>query len=235
MRKSVIIVAGGSGSRMGSDLPKQFIVLENYPVLMWTISCFIEYDSSISVVVVLPESQISYWKDLCEQHSFGISHEVVKGGETRFHSVRNGLDALGETDLVAIHDGVRPLVSKATIESCFNMAAETGAAIPVLQLNETLRTGTMEHSKTVNREMFFSVQTPQVFRWSILKEAFMQPWNPAFTDDASVVESMGFHVRMVPGNRDNLKITHPDDLVVVTEYLKKKKDTPGCPSFLRKT
>lgn len=235
MRKSVIIVAGGSGSRMGSELPKQFIVLENYPVLMWTISCFIEYDSSVAVAVVLPESQISYWKDLCEKYSYGFAHVVVKGGETRFHSVRNGLDAVGETDLVAIHDGVRPLVSKATIENCFNMAAETGAAIPVLQVNETLRTGTMEHSKTVNREMFFSVQTPQVFRWSILKEAFTQSWSPSFTDDASVVENMGFPVRMVPGNRDNLKITHPDDLIVAAEYLKKKKDTPGCLSFFRKT
>lgn len=235
MRKSVIIVAGGSGSRMESELPKQFIVLENYPVLMWSISCFIEYDSSIAVVVVLPESQISYWNELCKKYRYAVNHVVVKGGETRFHSVRNGLDAVGETDLVAIHDGVRPLVSKTTIENCFNMAAETGAAIPVLQVNETLRTGSLEQSKTVNRKMFFSVQTPQVFSWSMLKEAFKQSWNPAFTDDASVVENMGFPVRMVPGNRDNLKITHPDDLVVAAEYLKKKKDTLGRPSFFRKT
>jgi 2-C-methyl-D-erythritol 4-phosphate cytidylyltransferase len=235
MRKSVIIVAGGSGSRMGGDLPKQFIILENYPVLMWTISCFFEYDASISVVVVLPESQISYWKDLCISCSFDQPHLVVKGGETRFHSVRNGLDAIAETDLVAIHDGVRPLVSKTTIANCFNMAAETGAAIPVMQVTETLRTGTMEQSVTVNRELFFSVQTPQVFGWSILRDAYKQEWNPAFTDDASVAENMGIPVKMVPGNRDNLKITHPDDLIVASEYLKKKKDTPGCLSFLRKT
>lgn len=235
MRKSVIIVAGGSGSRMGGDLPKQFIVLENYPVLMWTISCFIEYDASISVVVVLPESQINYWKDLCISYSFDQPHLVVKGGGTRFHSVRNGLEAIPETDLVAIHDGVRPLVSKKTIANCFNMAAETGAAIPVMQVTETLRTGTMEQSGTVNRELFFSVQTPQVFGWSIIKEAYKQEWNSAFTDDASVAENMGIPVKMVPGNRDNLKITHPDDLIVAAEYLKKKKDTPGCLSFLRKT
>jgi len=224
MRKSVIIVAGGSGSRMESELPKQFIVLENYPVLIWTISCFIEYDSSISVVVVLPESQISYWKDLCTRHSFDYPHQVVAGGETRFHSVRNGLDALEETDFVAVHDGVRPLVSKTTIENCFNVAAETGAAIPVLQVNETLRTGSMEQSKTVNRNMFFSVQTPQVFSLSILKDAYTQSWSADFTDDASVVENRGFPVRMVPGNRDNLKITHPEDLLVAGEYIKKKKD-----------
>ncbi len=224
MRNSVIIVAGGSGSRMGSTLPKQFIVLQNYPVLMWTISCFVEYDSLISVVVVLPESQISHWQALCAKYSFDHAHQVVAGGETRFCSVRNGLDALAETDLVAVHDGVRPLVSKATIENCFNMAAETGAGIPALQLNESLRTGTMNHSKTVNREMFFAVQTPQVFRWSILKDAYTQSWRADFADDASVVESMGYPVFMVPGNRENLKITHPEDLIIANEYLKKKKD-----------
>jgi len=221
MRKSVIIVAGGTGSRMGSKLSKQFIVVENYPVLMWTISCFIEYDFSMSVVVVLPESHISYWKELCAKYSFDHAHQVVKGGDTRFHSVRNGLDALDETDLVAVHDGVRPLVSRTTIENCFTMADETGAAIPVLQANETLRTGTMEHSKTVNREMFFSVQTPQVFRWTILKDAYTQSWRADFTDDASVVESMGFPVLMVPGNRENQKITYPEDLIFASEYLKK--------------
>ncbi|HWR99187.1 MAG TPA: 2-C-methyl-D-erythritol 4-phosphate cytidylyltransferase, partial [Prolixibacteraceae bacterium] len=234
MRKSVIIVAGGSGSRMGSDLPKQFVVLENYPVLMWTISCFIEYDSSIEIVVVLPDNQIIYWKNLCLSYSFDHPHQVVTGGVTRFHSVRNGLEALAETDLIAVHDGVRPLVSRSAIENCFNMAAETGAAIPVLQVNETLRTGTMELSKTVDRELFFSVQTPQVFKWSILKDAYTQPWSPVFTDDASVVEYKGYPVRMVPGNRDNLKITHPEDLVFVSEFLKKKKDTLECPSFFLK-
>jgi 2-C-methyl-D-erythritol 4-phosphate cytidylyltransferase len=224
MKKSVIIVAGGSGSRMGCELPKQFILLEGYPVLMWTISCFYNYDSTISIVVVLPQSQISYWRNLCTKHAFNHPHRIVSGGETRFHSVRNGLEALEETDLVAVHDGVRPLVSRITIENCFIQAAKTGAAIPVLTVNETLRTGIMEQSKTVDRRLYYTVQTPQVFQWQILKEAYTQTWDTEFTDDASVVEKWGITVKMVPGNRDNLKITHPEDLIIAGEYLKKRKD-----------
>ncbi|MCK9411835.1 MAG: 2-C-methyl-D-erythritol 4-phosphate cytidylyltransferase [Prolixibacteraceae bacterium] len=225
MTKSVIIVAGGNGSRMGGDLPKQFLLLENYPVLMWTILCFIEFDPAISVVVVLPELQISYWNDLCARYDFEHSHLVVKGGETRFDSVKNGLDAMHKTDLVAVHDGVRPLVSQLTITNCFKQAAETGAAIPVLPVHETLRSGTLEKSFTVDRGMYYTVQTPQVFQWQSLKAAYSQKWNASFTDDASVVEHFGLPVRMVPGNRDNLKITHPEDLVIACEYLKQKKDT----------
>ncbi|MCK9638706.1 MAG: 2-C-methyl-D-erythritol 4-phosphate cytidylyltransferase [Prolixibacteraceae bacterium] len=225
MRKSVIIVAGGNGSRMGSDLPKQFLLLENYPVLMWTILCFIEFDPTISVVVVLPESQIGYWNELCIKYDFDHTHLVVTGGETRFNSVKNGLDAMEETDLVAVHDGVRPLVSQLTITNCFNQAAETGAAIPALPLNESLRRGTLEESASVDRGLFYTVQTPQVFRWKIFKDAYSQKWDLSFTDDASVVEKYGVPIRMVPGNRDNLKITHPEDLVVASEYIKQKKGT----------
>ena len=225
MKKSVIIVAGGSGSRMGSELPKQFMLLEDSPVLMRAISCFINYDPAISIVVVLPESQIRYWNELCLKYAFNHSHQVVAGGETRFHSVRNGLFALGDTDLVAIHDGVRPLVSLSTIENCFNQAIKTGAAIPVLPVNETLRTGSLEQSRTVDRTIYYSVQTPQVFRASILKEAYAQTWDAAFTDDASVVEHKGFPVIMVPGNRENLKVTYPEDLKLAEVYLKIKRGT----------
>ena len=223
MDKSVIIVAGGSGSRMGSDLPKQFLLLENYPLLMWTILCFIQYDPAISVVVVLPESQISYWKELCLKYSFTHPHRVVSGGETRFQSVKNGLEALGITDLVAVHDGVRPLVSQLTISNCFSQAEVSGAVIPVLPVNETLRTGTMEQSQTVDRTRFYTVQTPQVFKFEIIKAAYTQTWEPAFTDDASVVEQAGYEIQMVLGNRDNIKITHPEDLLVASEYFKQKK------------
>ena len=212
MKKSVIIVAGGSGSRMGSEIPKQFILLENQPVLMWTIMCFIDYDPTMPVVVVLPESQISRWKQLCISHQFDHPHRVVKGGKTRYQSVKNGLEALGDTDLIAVHDGVRPLVSHETIENCFNQAALSGAAIPVLPLYETLRTGTMNHSKTVDRNIFYTVQTPQIFKTSILRKAYSQDSDSSFTDDASVVEALGFSVIMVPGNRENIKITHPWDL-----------------------
>ena len=225
-RKSVIIVAGGIGSRMGTDLPKQFILLEAYPVLMWTILCFTQYDPGIQVVVVLPETQIKFWKELCLKHAFHHTHQLAEGGETRFHSVRNGLKILAETDLVAIHDGVRPLVSQCTIDNCFKQAAATGAAIPVLPVNETLRRGTMGQSLTVDRNKYFSVQTPQVFKFPLLKDAYAQDWDPLFTDDASVVEKSGSPIIMVPGNRENLKITYLEDLIIAGAYLKKKKDTP---------
>ncbi len=220
MNKSVIIVAGGSGTRMGTELPKQFILLENLPVLMWSILCFIHYNAAIRIVVVLPEAQIEYWKELCAKHKFHYPHQVVKGGVSRFYSVKNGLEVLGESEFVAIHDGVRPLVSRSTIENCFNQAVKTGAAVPVLPINETLRMGTMENSQTVDRSIFYSVQTPQVFQTILLKNAYAQCWNSAFTDDASVVEKMGFPVTMVPGNQENIKITHPGDLLLATEYNK---------------
>jgi 2-C-methyl-D-erythritol 4-phosphate cytidylyltransferase len=224
MKKSVIIVAGGSGTRMGSEVPKQFILLENLPVLMWTILAFIRYEQSIPVIVVLPESQFNYWKELCVEYNFNHPHLLVKGGETRFQSVKNGLDALGETDLVAVHDGVRPLVSMDTIDNCFVQAALTGAAIPVMPLDETLRKGNMEHSCTVDRSAYFTVQTPQVFQAPIIKQAYLQEWNPAFTDDASVVEKQGSRVIMVPGNPENIKITRPGDLLLAGVYIKKKED-----------
>jgi 2-C-methyl-D-erythritol 4-phosphate cytidylyltransferase len=224
MPNCVIIVAGGNGTRMGSDLPKQFMLLEDKPVLMRTISCFLQYDSSITVVVVLPELQISYWKELCEKYSFHTAHQVVKGGDTRFMSVKNGLEAVNDAVLVAIHDGVRPLVSQNTIDRCFGMAAKSGSAIPVLPVKETLRTGTLENSKTVDRSGYYSVQTPQVFRTEIIRESYAQDWNDSFTDDASVVEKKGFHVMMVSGNPENLKITHPIDLLIASEYIKSKKD-----------
>lgn len=225
MRNSVIIVAGGTGSRMGSDLPKQFMLLGAYPVLMWTIQCFRQFDPKILVVVVLPETEIGFWKDLCLKYALHTPHVVTAGGKTRFHSVRNGLDTLQKTDLVAIHDGVRPLVSRQTISKCFDQAAETGAAIPVLPVNETLRTGTMAQSETVDRSNFFAVQTPQVFRWQILKDAYAQDWDASFTDDASVVEKSGCRVTMVPGERDNIKITYQEDLMVAETFLKKKEGT----------
>jgi len=225
MNKSVIIVAGGNGSRMGGDLPKQFLLLENYPVLMWTILNFIHYESKIEIVVVLPESQINYWKELCLKYNFTHPHRVVAGGETRFQSVKNGLETLGITDLVAVHDGVRPLVSQLTISNCFSQAEVLGAAIPVVPVNETLRTGTMEQSQTVDRTRFYTIQTPQVFKVEIIKAAYTQTWEPTFTDDASVVEKAGYPIRMVLGNRGNIKITHPEDLLVASEYLKQKKGT----------
>jgi 2-C-methyl-D-erythritol 4-phosphate cytidylyltransferase len=166
-----------------------------------------------------------FWKELCVKYAFDHPHQVVMGGSSRFYSVKNGLAALEDMDLVAVHDGVRPLVSQDTIDRCFKSAAEKGAAIPVLPVNETLRTGTMESSQTVDRSLFFSVQTPQVFRFEWLKDAYTQEYVTTFTDDASVVEQRGYPVQMVSGNPENLKITQPTDLFVALQYLKKKKDT----------
>ena len=220
MKKSVIIVAGGSGTRMGNDQPKQFLPLGNFPVLMWSIKAFLPYDPTIELVVVLPEEQIEFWRELCKKHNFNHPYKIASGGETRFHSVKNGLSALNEPDLVAIHDGARPLVSLDTIRNCFDEATRSGAAVPALPVCETLREGIWSHSATVDRNRFFTIQTPQVFRYTLLQAAYQQPWEIAFTDDASVVEKLGVEVTMVPGNRDNLKITYPEDLVVAELFLK---------------
>ena len=220
MKRSVIIVAGGSGNRMGNDVPKQFILLENRPVLMWTIACFSVYDPAIEIIVVLPEAQIDFWKELCVKYAFNHLHRVVKGGDLRFQSVKNGLALIGDSELVAIHDGVRPLVSQDTIDRCFTQAAKGGSAIPVLPVNESLRKGTPDSSQAVDRSGYFTVQTPQVFLSSILKEAYTQDPDASFTDDASVVEKNGIRVAMVPGNYENIKITYPSDLLTAGNFLK---------------
>ncbi len=219
VEKSVIIVAGGSGTRMGGELPKQFIPLGGLPVLMHTLHRFAGYDPDMEIVVVLPERQIVIWKELCEQHHFEVRHTVACGGETRFHSVKNGLQAVKKEGLIAVHDGVRPLVSHKTMERCFAEAAKAGSAIPVLPSNESLREGTMKQSVAVDRSRFFLVQTPQIFQSKLLRQAYQQPWSPEFTDDASVVEKSGFPVRMVLGNRENIKITHPEDLAIAALLL----------------
>jgi 2-C-methyl-D-erythritol 4-phosphate cytidylyltransferase len=213
-------VAGGSGSRMGGDLPKQFLLINGLPVLMHTINRFANYDPAMEIVLVLPESQIVYWKDLCEKNHFLVPHLVVRGGDTRFHSVNNGINAVLECDLIAIHDGVRPLVSRDTIERCFVSAAESGTAIPVLPVNESLRKGKINHSVSVDRSQYFQVQTPQVFNYNLIKNAYHQLWIPEFTDDASVVEKAGSIIQMVLGNRENIKITHPEDLLIAEALLK---------------
>jgi 2-C-methyl-D-erythritol 4-phosphate cytidylyltransferase len=205
---------------MGGDLPKQFLLINGLPVLMHSINRFSEYDPDMEIVVVLPETQIPFWKDLCEKHHFIVNHLVVKGGETRFHSVNNGINAVAACDLIAIHDGVRPLVSHDTIERCFVAAAEYGSAIPVLPVNESIRKGKMNHSVAVDRSQYFQVQTPQVFNYNLLKVAYLQLWIPEFTDDASVVEKAGTSIQMVLGNRENIKITHPEDLMIAEVLLK---------------
>lgn len=213
----IIIVAGGKGLRMGSDVPKQFLPVKGMPVLMRTISRFHECNPSMQIILVLPHHQQQYWHDLCSQYAFGIAHTVVDGGDTRFASSRNGLDAIPDdaTGTVGIHDGVRPFVAAEVISRCYDAARTHGAAIPVMPVTDTLRhIDSAATGHNVLRTDYRIVQTPQVFDIALLKRAFTQPFREEFTDDASVVEAMGCSVEMVEGNRENIKITTPFDLKI---------------------
>lgn len=218
--KSVIIVAGGSGLRMGSDIPKQFLPLRGLPVLMHTVRTFNAFDPDMQIVIVLAKSQHGRWRELCRQHSFTIPHILAEGGETRFHSVRNGLSCLGREGLIGVHDGVRPFVSSDVIRRCYEAAAEHGAAIPVVPVNETVRRLSPDGtSVTVDRSAYRLVQTPQVFDARLLHEAYSVACSSAFTDDASVVEASGHGIFLVEGNRENIKLTTPFDLLVAEALL----------------
>ncbi|MCQ2095738.1 MAG: 2-C-methyl-D-erythritol 4-phosphate cytidylyltransferase [Bacteroidaceae bacterium] len=213
LAKAVIIVAGGKGLRMGTDIPKQFLPLEGTPILMHTIRRFYDYDHDICIIIVLPKDQLSYWQRLCKENGFGIPHHVTSGGEERFHSVRNGLSLVPDSaELIAVHDGVRPYVTREVIARCFEAAAETGAAIPVTDIVETIRHITPDGSHTVPRSEYKIVQTPQVFSAELLRRAYLQPFMPSFTDDASVVESLHHPITLVAGNRENIKITTKVDI-----------------------
>lgn len=229
MHKYVLIVAGGKGLRMGGDLPKQFIPLEGKPVLMHTLETFHCWDASAELVLVLPEDHQPYWNMLCREIGCKVPHRIANGGETRFHSVRNGLEFLSEEianisegnekALIAVHDGVRPFVSSEVISACFDKAAENGAAIPVMPMIDSLRKTDEKGSHPVDRNRYFAVQTPQVFRSGLLLKAYGQEFSSLFTDDASVVEAMGESVQMVTGNRENIKITTPFDLIIAESLL----------------
>ncbi|WP_075603826.1 2-C-methyl-D-erythritol 4-phosphate cytidylyltransferase [Saccharicrinis aurantiacus] len=214
MRKAVIIVAGGSGSRMKSDIPKQFLLLKGEPILMHTIRAFHNFDDEIKVVLVLPSTQVSYWQQLCIDHSFKIEHTITEGGNTRFHSVQNGLKEISEPCLVGVHDGVRPLVSSGTLERCYAAAEINGNAIPVTDAIESIREIQNSTSVAVDRSVYKMVQTPQVFTSEILQEAYKQGFSELFTDDASVVEKLGKQIHLVDGNRENIKVTTPMDLKI---------------------
>lgn len=219
MKEYALIVAGGKGMRMGSELPKQFLPIGGKPVLMHTMEAFYAYNSEIQIILVLPASQQSYWAELCRKHRFSIPHAVADGGETRFHSVKNGLSFVDTPGLVGVHDGVRPFVSREVIDRCYALAAEKQAAIPVVDVVETVRRVEGDRSVTVNRDEYKLVQTPQVFNAGLLKRAYEQPYTPRFTDDASVVEALGVSVALTAGNRENIKITTPFDLKIAPALL----------------
>ena len=222
-KHTILIVAGGRGTRMGGPQPKQFLELAGRPVLMHTLEAFDRWDASARLIVVLPEDQIDTWKRLCEAHVFGRIHRVVAGGETRFHSVRNGLDAVASDGLIAVHDGVRPLVAPSVIAACFAAAADGGAAVPVVPVVESVREVDADGgSRPVDRTRLRVVQTPQVFRADVLRAAYRLLYDPRFTDDASVVEASGVAVRLVPGNRENIKLTTPMDLLLAEQLMRRK-------------
>ncbi len=224
----VVIVAGGKGLRMGADIPKQFLPLDGKPILMRTIERFHAYSDRLGIIVVLPESQQAYWKELCAEYDFNIPHQIANGGETRFASSRNGLALVpdDEDGVVAFHDGVRPLVPISLIDDCYETARDAFAAIPVVPVVDSLRRVETENvSKAVSRSDYRAVQTPQAFDISLAKQAFRQPYRDAFTDDASVVESLGCQVALVDGCRENIKITNPFDMLMAEVYLKQGENS----------
>jgi 2-C-methyl-D-erythritol 4-phosphate cytidylyltransferase len=213
MKNYVIIVAGGKGLRMGNELPKQFIPVHGKPILMHTLKVFNDWNPDVEIILVIPQEHESYRQMLCEELSGNIAHKIVFGGETRFHSVKNGLSEITEEGLVAVHDGVRPFVTHAVIRDCFSAAEKFGAAIPVVPMTESVREITGENaSRPFNREKLRIVQTPQVFKTGIIIKSYEQLYKESFTDDASVVEAAGYKVHLVAGNRENIKITTPADL-----------------------
>ena len=236
MKDYVIIVAGGKGLRMGNDIPKQFLPIGGKPVLMWTLERFRQYSANLQIILVLPKAQQEYWQELCKEYNFNIEYQLADGGETRFHSVQNGLSLIPDDadGVVGVHDGVRPFPSIEVIRNCYETAREKKAVIPVTPVVETLRhinssgltrTNTdspkksavvrcNNNSVTVPRDEYKLVQTPQCFDIQLLKAANKQPYNDGFTDDASVVEAFGFNITLVDGNRENIKITTPYDMKI---------------------
>ena len=239
----IIILAGGKGLRMGSDIPKQFLPIGGMPVLMHTLKRFREYSKELKIILVLPKQQQAYWQTLCEEYHFQEDYLIANGGETRFHSIKNGLQLIPDDaqGLVGVHDGVRPFPSVEVIRNCYETARREGSAIPVIPVVETIRhlegqsyvtsfhdfchdsakrASTMAlaapkvQSSTVPRDEYRLVQTPQVFDIQLHKKAYAQDYRDSFTDDASVVESMGHAVALVEGNRENIKITTPFDCIV---------------------
>lgn len=221
MYKNLIIVAGGSGKRMGEKTPKQFLEIKNKPILLHTLERFYNHDNQMNIVIVLPEDHIPLWERILLEKKCTIPHQIVEGGAERFYSVKNGLNKIDTTGLVAIHDGVRPFVSDQTIQNCFIEAEKRGNAIPVIKVNESVRQVEANTNRVVDRESIRLIQTPQVFNVKMLKKAYDQKFSREFTDDASVVERMGEKIHLVEGNSENIKITRPNDLLLAELFCSK--------------
>lgn len=220
MKYYAIIVAGGSGHRMKTHLPKQFLKLGDKPVLMHTIERFYRSELQPEILTVLNENFFGYWKELCHTHHFDIPHTLIAGGKERFDSVKNALNYIQDDSVVAIHDAVRPVVTNELITRCFKQAETKGSAIPVTASRDSLRRRENNTSRAVPRDDIWIVQTPQTFQSGLLKEAYNQPFSQELTDDASVVEKMGREVFLTEGDTRNIKITYPEDVEVVSLFLR---------------
>jgi 2-C-methyl-D-erythritol 4-phosphate cytidylyltransferase len=222
-KEYAIIVAGGSGSRMKSHIPKQFIEISGKPVLMHTLDAFKKYSKHVEIILVLPENDIQTWKNLCGAHNFTIKHQIAIGGKTRFQSVKNGLELVKHDGIVAIHDGVRPLVHQDIIGASFRLAGLHGSAIAAVRLKESIRVTDKDTTKAVDRADFRLIQTPQTFKTELIKKAYQSEDDPSFTDDASVAEKSGMRISLFEGSYENIKITTPEDLIIAEAILKDRK------------
>lgn len=219
MKRFAIITAGGTGSRMNSEIPKQFLLLANLPVLMHTINQFHKFDNRIHIILSLPENSFDYWKNLCEKYNFTLIHKIVAGGKTRFHSVKNALNMIHEDGVVAVHDGVRPLVNTGTMKRTFETAEKKGNAVASYNIFFSLRKIIEDDNFAVNRDFYKEIQTPQTFNVFKIQDAYNLDFKEEFTDDASVFEAAGNKINLVSGNRENIKITSREDLIIAEALL----------------
>ncbi|WP_306551779.1 2-C-methyl-D-erythritol 4-phosphate cytidylyltransferase [Daejeonella sp.] len=224
MKYYAIIVGGGSGSRMQSDVPKQFMLLNGKPILMHTIESFYYSDFKPEIILVLNVDFITYWEQLCEKYNFLIPHTLIKGGLQRFHSVKNGIKAIKEDSVIAIHDAVRPLASNELICRSFKEAEQLGNAIVAIKSKDSVRQQKGNSSLSLNRDEIYLIQTPQTFQFELLNTAYKQEYSNEFTDDASVVERTGITLNLIKGESKNLKITFPEDLSLAEFYLSQTKN-----------
>lgn len=222
MQKYAVIVAGGSGKRMGTEIPKQFLLLKGKPVLFYTIEAFLKAFDDIKIILVLPEEHLELGKEIVDGYFDARQIQITQGGETRFYSVSNGLKLIEEESIIFVHDGVRCLVSDELIHRCYNTALETGSAIPVIDCRDSVRRITESGNEPVDRNSLKLVQTPQTFHSKILLPAFAIDYKERFTDEANVVEAFGLKVTMVQGEDTNIKITNPIDLIIAENILDKR-------------
>ena len=216
MQKVALIVAGGKGERMNADIPKQFLLLNGTPILMHTLKQFSQFEE---IVLVLPHSQFDYWRELCSNYNFTQKHTLVAGGTTRFYSVKNGLEKIEENSVIAIHDGVRPLISKKLIDSLITKTKNGVGVIPIVPVKDSIRKVKGENSVHLDRSNLYKVQTPQCFLSKDIKEAYTQEFSDTFTDDASVFEANGGKINTLLGEEKNLKITTREDLTIANEFI----------------